>query len=86
MRFKLFEEYNQDGYIKVPSDFEDKLKGLKDITKRKRELYNIIENQMKIDLLYGIKWEIREFLDAVEKDTERTQENYERFLNNEIYS
>jgi len=90
-KIKLFEEFTEqgtsDGYISVPSDFEDRLQALKDMTQQRSEFYSIPINQIKVDLFYGIKWEIRDFLDyCVNKNLdEKTQEKYEEFLNSEIY-
>lgn len=85
MRIKLFENF-YDGYINVPTNFEDKLKGLEDTVKRKREVYDAPENQLKIDLYYGIKWKIREFLDDINRGyIVKTQKEYENYLNSEIY-
>lgn len=90
-KIKLFEEYYSEetpvgGYITVPSDFEDRLKGLGELVKRRSEFYSVPLNQMKVDLFYGIKWEIREWLDSIDRGLrERTQESYENALNSEIY-
>jgi len=55
------------------------------MTQQRSEFYAIPINQIKVDLFYGIKWEIRNFLDYVDKTDEKTQEKYEEFLNSEIY-
>ncbi len=44
-------------------------------------------NQIKVDLFYGIKYEIRTYLEHVDAySDEKTQEEYEQFLNSEIFN
>ena len=88
-KIKLFEEYYSEesppsGYVSVPADFEDRLQGLGEFTKRRSEFYNSNTlNQIKIDLFIGIKSEINHFLDYTE---DKTQEQYEIYLNGEIFN
>ncbi len=87
-KIKLFEEYYSEeelpsGYVSVPSDFEENLQTLRDFTKQRSEFYNVPINQIKMDLFYGIKYEIGHFLDNYVND--KTQEKYEKFLNGDIY-
>jgi len=90
-KIKLFEEFHPEegtssGYVSVPSDFEDRLKGLGSLIKQRSEFYSVPLNQIKVDLFYGIKYEIRIFLENSEKHTnDKTQDKYEMFLNSEIF-
>lgn len=82
---KLFENYGEKGFVRVPSDFDDRLRGLSEFTKQKAEIYKIPTNQIKIDLFYGIKSEIMNWLDDVDRGfAERTQDEYENRLNSDI--
>ena len=56
-----------------------------EFTYRKAEIYSEPIDQIKIDLYYGIKYKIKEYLDYAENGwTEKTQQKYEKILNNEI--
>jgi len=87
-RIKLFEEYHSEepngGFISVPSDFQDRLKGFGELVKQRSEYYAVPINQIKIDLFYGIKTEIRDFLSDVEQGIKRTKEEYHNRLDSEI--
>lgn len=74
------EEEDNDGLITVPYNFDDKLKGLREMTKRNSEMYKIPINKIKIDLFYHIKWSIREWIDSNEK----SHDEYYKRINIEI--
>jgi len=80
---KFFEEYSV-GEDSISSNSEEKLQTLKDFTEKRSEFYGVPNNQIKVDLFYGLKWEIREWLGDVDKHGEKTIEDYHRRLNNEI--
>lgn len=87
-RFKLFEDFAEEptsGYITVPPDFEERLKGAHAEAKRKQEIYKVPKNGIRIDLWYNLKDAIYDFLRGVKDHyIERTQVEYERVLNREI--
>lgn len=78
MRFKKFENF-----INVGPDFKKNIKTAELLSKRKKDIYNSSNiTQLKVDLFYGIKWQIRDWL---KYEDDKTQESYENFLNVEIY-
>ena len=84
---KLFEEFEEptSGFMSVPPDINKRIDMLAADTKQKAEVYGVPKNQMKIDLFYGLKSAIKDYIDDSKRNfIERSHEEYEKRLNNEI--
>lgn len=78
---KLFEEF-KSGYIDVPPNFDDNLAAMGQFNKQLTDVYSVPTNQLKIDLFYGLKSEIKDYLSM--NNVEKSADTYSSFLNSEI--
>lgn len=81
---KLFEDLDREGFVRVGKDFDQRLKDAGDMVQRQAETYSKTVNQIKIDLVYAVKWAIRYYLERVESGENASPELYHKEVYDEV--